>query len=132
MLCNHCNKNEAENRFYVNFMGQVGEVNLCTDCLDQIMRFAGGMYRGFQQSAASSAPDGLEADLGMGYPEIHTRAIGEDRYPTDAGAQIKHRRRLAELRGRMEEAISREDYEMAARLRDEICNEEKGVRIYDT
>lgn len=131
MLCNHCHNREADNRFYVNFMGQLGEVNLCSDCVNKIMRFAGGIYQGFQQSAAEYTGDFVATSFSSHQPAV-MRALGEDHFPADAGEDVKRRRRIAELKEKMESAIRREDYEAAAQLRDRIGSEEKGVTIYDT
>lgn len=108
MKCQYCNHNEAEHNFRVLMMGEVHEVHLCSECTHKFQQY----YESMQQQPAYA---------GAG------RHTTNDNYPSDAGDDIKVRRRLNGLRTRLKEAIELEKYEEAARLRDEIALEEKEV-----
>lgn len=127
MMCYHCNKNEADNRFLVNFMGHVGEVHICNDCLEKFMRYTNDMMQMIQRSELETPAAEWQYDDN----ESNPRQLGEDAYPLDAGSEFKRRRLLGELRARMREAVDREDYENAAWLRDQIHRLESEVHIYD-
>lgn len=45
----------------------------------------------------------------------------------DEDAEFRHRRKLGELKARLEHAVAGEDYETAAKLKNEIAAEEKNV-----
>ncbi len=107
MLCQHCNKNEAEIKFMFDFMGRHVEVNLCHECAARLH----GFYEGrLGQYDAPQAP-GERAAAGL-----------------DVG-DIRHQRKLNEMQVRLRIAISNEEYEEAARLRDEIAEVEKEVCV---
>ena len=55
------------------------------------------------------------------------QTLGERAFPDDAAEDLKKRRRLSLLRARLSEAAGREDYEEAAKLRDDIAVMEKEV-----
>lgn len=127
MKCYHCGENEAELRFFVNYMGQSGEVHLCTECVEKFKAYTSAM---FQEMAAG--PAAVWAGSGLSREPVEVRAIGEDTFPLDAGVEIRRRRRLGELKAALGKAVELEDYETAASLRDQIIESEKDVYIYDT
>jgi protein-arginine kinase activator protein McsA len=140
MKCYHCNKNEAEYRFFISFQGHTGEVRLCASCLEELQEYAMGMFRDLQRDWAEllerfEAPNGPEAIHGRdGSRAPSFRAPIEFPDVWDPGEAVRDRRRLNELRVELETALASEDYELAIKLRDEINNHEdheKGVRIYD-
>jgi len=128
MKCNYCGQNEADHCFVVNIMGRESEIYLCSECLAGIQRNMAFMMR---YAGAQEAP------YPYAYPYSNPRAVqvrelGKDPFPLDAGEDIKRRRALIELKNRLREAVAREDYELAAQLRDEILRKEEGALIYDT
>ena len=133
MKCYHCNENEADSRFYINFFGQTAEILLCQDCLAALEKYAGAIYDEFQREWKAAVPE-----------EHHHHHHGEERarihmqeearaVPAewDAGTTLRNRRQMNEMQKKLEDAVAREDYERAAELRDEIARKEKGVCIYD-
>lgn len=127
MKCYHCGINEADHRFLVNMMGHNAEVHLCGECLEGFRQYAAHMM----QSAKEAAPDFMPPGLRIN-PALQFRELGSDNFPTDAGEEIRRRRAVSELRAKLRQAVESEDYEQAARLRDEIQKKEEGVCIYDT
>ena len=57
---------------------------------------------------------------------IHGGAVHTGAIPGSAGAELSRKRRLEKLRGDLQDAIRREAFEEAARLRDEIRTLENG------
>ena len=130
MLCQYCNRREAEYRFLYNYNGQASDVRLCKECADrlhaQYLEFMKHMkhYLGGVEAGGPPAPVGWETI----FPESVRKAMADtDRIPADAGEEIRRRRRLGELRAHLEKAVSAEDYENAARLLDEITRTEQKV-----
>lgn len=115
MLCQHCNHNEADKTFVINWMGTQYMTHICSDCLHQMWQQAGQMGQGewFRQFAG----------WWPGKEDAHKS--GEPPFPRDAGAEMKLRLRIAALRARLAEAAEQENYEEAARLRDSLAAMEK-------
>jgi len=126
MLCYYCNQNEADNRFVINYNGQLVEVRLCTECTERLKRYVDTMFHEYRNSWMRFAQSGNGAP-----PQEPVRTPGADSFPLDAGDAVKKRRRLAELRAKLQGAVDAEDYEAAVELRDEIFRQEKGVCIHD-
>lgn len=123
MMCQHCNKNEAQNSFVLHMMGVEHEVHLCNECTEKFRQYAYNMH---QQYAQNQQAGWWNASV-----QAKQRALGDNPFPYDAGDDVKNRRRLNALRGKMKEAIEQEAYEEAARLRDEIYRIEKEVYVYE-
>jgi protein arginine kinase activator len=51
---------------------------------------------------------------------IHGPAVHTGRIPKSAGGHIAQKRRIAELRNTLKDAVARQEYERCAELRDEI------------
>ena len=64
--------------------------------------------------------------IGPTIRRIHGNASHTGRVPLSAGAAIKKRRELADLRARLQSAVEEQEYERAAALRDEIRGIEDG------
>lgn len=115
MKCQYCNQNDAENTFIVYMMGEQREIHLCGECTERLKQYNEAMQHATAQQGGgwqgASAPRGVDSD----------------NFPTDAGREVKNRRRINGLRARLEEAVALEQYEEAARLRDEIVTYEKEV-----
>lgn len=124
MKCYHCGQNEAEHCFVLHIMAKIAEIHLCSGCLANFQQHIAQMM-GYVGEEKASSPNGYPHTLQM-------RELGNDPFPLDAGEEFKHRRILIELKTRLREAVERENYELAAQLRDEILRKEEGVFIYDT
>lgn len=123
MLCQHCNHNQAEYHFVVNYGGQVGDVHLCPEC-------AQTLARQYQSWVNEPAYGGMQAFFAPGYQTAggsfgYQGVSAADRFPAEADEAFKQRRLLGELRARLKQAVTAEEYEEAARLRDEITRAEK-------
>lgn len=132
MLCYHCNENQADYRFLVNIMGNMGEVHLCGDCVKQFQQYAGSLFQDAHNHVQATGWNLSGAPVDAGQTDAPPRPLGEDPFPLDAGEDVKRRRKLNELKSQLRMAVSSENYERAAMLRDEIAKNEKGVRMYDT
>lgn len=116
MKCQYCNQNDAENTFIVFMMGEEREVHLCGECTEKLRQYHNAMQHAYaQQAGAWQGGEGAKRDLDSAP------------FPLDAGSEIKARRKLNGLRVRLQEAVTSEQYEEAARLRDEIAYYEKEV-----
>lgn len=125
MKCQHCHENEATLSFLVNWMGMEQEVHLCNDCAEKFRQYA---IAAKQQSAWNQ----MGGNNWM-YMQNQTKArdIGESPFLHAADEEIKKKRRLNALKYQLEQAVQSEEYEEAARLRDEIQQEKKGAVIYE-
>lgn len=117
MKCQFCNKNEADKVFYLNYMGGLYQISVCDDCLQRM----------WQQAVASGQAETFRNYSGWWPGRPEPRRYGERAFPDDAAEDLKKRRRLSFLRARLSEAAGREDYEEAAKLRDDIDVMEKEV-----
>ena len=141
MKCQHCGKNDATFYYKSNVNGHVTEQHLCADCAREL-----GLDRSFRTSLWGddffTRPFGLLEPLFGG---LGTRLLTEFPEPTDAAQEahtaVAQRERPAEslvdgaeqealrrqrqrnaLRSQMKAAIESENFEEAARLRDELKN----------
>lgn len=117
MLCQVCHKNDASKSFIINWMGGQHEVHVCQECLERMWKQAGAMGQREAFSALSGWWPG----------KAEPRALGDNPFPLDAGMTLKMKRRMTALQVQLEEAAQLEDYEAAARLRDNIAAMKDGV-----
>jgi protein-arginine kinase activator protein McsA len=129
MRCNHCGQNEATNRFIINHMGVIQDMFLCDACMGELL--GGAMAPGFGGEAMRFGPwDDSIRPLRYGLrPESGKRVMVRERddFPLNAGEDIRRRRTRAALKSRLQSAVEKEDYEAAAKLRDELYRMEKGA-----
>lgn len=59
--------------------------------------------------------------------QIHSATEHTGKIPSKSGAEVKAKRRLAELKTQLKEAVDSENYELAAKLHSEIKEIEGGV-----
>lgn len=119
MLCENCQKNEADKTFILNIMGAQREVHVCNECLGQMWQYA--QMSGQQEAFAAMS--------GWRPGQEDARANGRNPFPQDAGQAMRAKRQMAALRARLEEAVLREQYEEAAKLRDLIAAHETGREV---
>jgi len=110
MKCQYCNKNEAVNTFLITFAGGQQEIHVCESCTELGQRY---------YEKARMAHPGMFRDNAAG-----GRKVGDVSFPDNAGSEIQRRRQMNILRARLEQAIEKEQYEEAARLRDLIAVQE--------
>ncbi len=110
MLCQQCNKNEAEKYYMGNWNGNLFLAAFCTDCIEQM---------GHKASAAGYG-EVFHRMTGWVEGKEDPRADGTVPFPEQADSKLITQTRLNALRYRLEEAANREDYQEAARLRDVI------------
>lgn len=119
MLCQHCNKNEAEYHFSITNGFQAGEVHLCKECAELL----GNQYMEYYRKMA---PFGWQMTNQGAFSEKPTLGFsGTQPDITQLDEDFAYRRKLSELRSRLQYAVDKEDYETAAKLRDEIQGEKK-------
>jgi len=117
MKCQSCGKNEAEQRLYINILGQTADVKLCASCIRRLKVYVAGMVEALRLNEFSDES------------ELYIIKHNNNNFPDEIGEQVRVRRRLNELRQQMRDAVAAEDYEAAASLRDEIETEyEKGLQ----
>lgn len=129
MLCQYCNQEESDYRFYIHFGAEANEVHLCAGCAEKLST---QFFYHMRQMIPNFGFDGERTGSSLPFGSFPfakgvDRKLGEDPFPLDAGEDIRMRRRLNELRARLADAVHREDYEHAARLRDEISTAESGA-----
>ena len=117
MKCQFCNRENVDWVFYVNWMGTVYQVPVCTDCLQKM----------WQQAVSSGQTEEFKQMTGWWPGKRDPRHLGDRAFPELAVEGLRRRRRLAALRTRLSEAAALENYEEAARLRDDIATIEKEV-----
>ncbi|MCD8154617.1 MAG: UvrB/UvrC motif-containing protein [Clostridiales bacterium] len=111
MKCQNCKKNEADQIFFVSWMGVQYQMALCTDCLEEMWNRA--------NSAGQAEAFSQYTGWWPGKPE--PRDYGELVFPEEADPKLRKEREIAALSLKLEEAAERENYEEAARLRDSIA-----------
>lgn len=129
MLCQYCNQNEADYRFFINYDGQVSDVHLCSECTERLNTKFYEFYDHIKPFMGGWRPEGeseypLFEELGCVSQESAARP-GRNPFPTEVDEGFRQRRRLAEMRVQLQKAVQAEEYETAARLRDEIQSTEK-------
>lgn len=86
-------------------------------------------YRQFRASGKLGCPDDFQAfrrELDHLLEKIHGSSRHRGKVPGRIGREIVRRRELEDLRGELHSAVSREEYERAASLRDRIHEIERG------
>lgn len=125
MLCQHCNHNEADYHFVVSYGGQSGDVHLCAGCAHKLAHqyqnfFASQMpYLGWAMQSGQA----WDTPARFAYPDREPEVA--ERFPKEADSVLQRRRWLGELRYKLSQAVKAEDYEAAAKLRDEIASAER-------
>ena len=142
MRCEHCGRNEATFHYQSTVNGYTEEVHLCADCAAELgyrERLGGGMAEALSDgfdSAFFLLPS-MFGGLGglFGGPRLTpaarrtlqlTDAPGEPLCEVESllgeaeGRSLRRERERNSLQVRLKEAVDAEDYEQAARLRDEL------------
>lgn len=117
MKCQFCNKEKVDRVFYINWMGTVYQVPVCRDCLQNM----------WNQAVSSGKAQEFKNYTGWWPGKQEPRHLGDQAFPETAVPGLIKRRKLAALRVRLNEAAAAENYEEAAKLRDDIAVMEKEV-----
>ena len=129
MKCEHCGKNEATFYCKSNINGTVKEVHLCADCAAEL-GYTERLRASFRPMRFFSADDfftplfgNFGAHLLTEFPSPVEEKVPEQPKPlVDEIEQSKLRaqRQRNALQAQLKAAVASEDYETAARLRDEL------------
>ena len=152
MKCQHCGNREATYHYKSNVNGTITEAHLCSDCaaklgenenvFSQMDRMFEDMMGGFfgRTPSLMSAMAGWRPmsfampAMVMPYFQIGTSSGRTPEAQAEAGTQeksaevdpeLKKRREINMLREQMNQAVSEENFEKAAELRDKIKEIEK-------
>ena len=120
MKCQFCNKEKVDRVFYINWMGTVYQVPVCRDCLQNM----------WNQAVSSGKAEEFKNYTGWWPGKQEPRHLGDRAFPETAVPGLIKRRKLAALRVRLNEAAAAENYEEAAKLRDDITVMEKEVSAH--
>ena len=138
MKCERCGRKEATFYYQSNINGRVTQVHLCPDCAAEL-GYADRLYQSFRPSRRSFFdPFSLLEDFGMlsnrmtEFPapleEAARAAAGIEDTPDtpavlvgrDEEVRLQKQRQHNALENQLKAAIDSENYEEAARLRDEL------------
>ena len=134
MKCERCGKNEATFYYKSNINGRVTEKHLCQDCAAELgytasfrpMRlFDDSFFRPFGML------EGLLGDFGgrllteFPAPEesvrpVNEQAVQENLVSREEQETLSRQRQKNALEAQLKDAVAREDFESAIRLRDEL------------
>lgn len=117
MRCQFCNQERVDRVFYINWLGTVYQVPVCADCLRKM----------WNQASAAGRTEEFKNYTGWWPGKPDPRHLGDRAFPDAAVPGLVKRRKLAALRVRLSEAAETENYEEAAKLRDDIAVIEKEV-----
>lgn len=122
MKCQFCNKKDADKVFYVNYMGMQYQISICQDCLNRM----------WEQARAAGQEEAFKDYSGWWPGKPEPRKLGYRAFPESAEAEIRRERKLKALHFRLKKAAEQENYEEAARLRDDIATIEKEVCSHES
>ena len=127
MKCEHCGKNEATFYYKSNINGVVKEVHLCGDCAAELgyTEHLRGAFRPMHLFSDPFEPffGSLGAHLLTEFPSPVEEKVAEQAKPlVDENEQnkLREQRQRNALQAQLKSAVEAEDYETAARLRDEL------------
>ncbi len=122
MVCQVCHKKEADQYYLGNWNGAIFLTGMCPDCAQNI-----------ENAAARSGHEGVFRRMTGIFPgKAVPRADGNTAFPERADAGFLHKVKLNERKAQLAEAAEREDYQEAARLRDEIEKMEQEESYYES
>ena len=127
MKCEHCGKNEATFYYKSNVNGVVKEVHLCADCAAEL-GYTSHLRDAFRPMRLFSDPfeplfGALGTHLLTEFPSPVEEKVPEQPQPLVDGieqAKLREQRQRNALQAQLKAAVATEDYETAARLRDEL------------
>ncbi len=128
MKCTKCNHNEANCHYTVNHNGHVTEYHLCRQCAEEMgleQKLFGSFDTMFDDMFRGFFPTPVFALARAASPrrELRTAAAAPSAPKTEvsgADPEMQKKRELNMLRRKMNLAAAEENFEEAARLRDQI------------
>ena len=155
MKCKNCGKNEISFRFSGNINGTVTDVQLCSECASKTIPGFTAMFNtgGLFEKGFTYNP--LRAIMSIPMPgfSMLTQTAGDSRFFSmlpveerigsredsavpennefEADQEIRKRREINVIKEQMHQAAEREDYELAAQLRDQIIRLESTEGLND-
>ncbi len=110
MLCQMCHKNEADQYYLGNWNDTLFVAGICSECAKNLE----------ERVSQSGRGDMVRRMIGLYPGKVTPRADGSVPFTEQADEETLHKIRLNEKKAQLAEAAAREDYQEAARLRDEI------------
>jgi len=156
MVCESCKQHHASVHVQQIVNGAKTERNLCKECAAQFDHMnLNQFFQGFLGSLAAASPKTAEIicpECGLSYKkfkdtgrmgckacysvfreeltpllkQLHGSSEHQGKIPKKAGVQLMSRRKIEALRRQLGKAVENEEYEEAARLRDEVKALEAG------
>ena len=127
MKCEHCGKNEATFYFKSNINGVVKEVHLCGDCAAELgyTQQLRGAFRPMRLFSDPFEPlfGSLGSRLLTEFPSPVEEKVPEAPKPLVdeiEQSKLREQRQRNALQAQLKAAVESEDYETAAKLRDEL------------
>lgn len=139
MICDRCKKNNATTYIKTNINGKVTEKHLCSECAKFEDMGESNYINGFFDDFFSPSLDfgfSLPFMPSFSFAGAHNRnsildqaknsiKIGADKYREDM-KKCPNALKIQNLRAELNEAVSKEDYEKASKLKKEIDELQKG------
>ncbi len=122
MLCQMCHKNEADQYYLGNWNGTLFVAGICSDCAENLE----------ERVSQSGRGDMVRRMIGLYPGKVTPRADGSVPFTEQADEATLAKVHLNELRAQLNEAAAREDYQEAARLRDEIERMEQEENCHES
>lgn len=115
MQCQFCKRKQADKIFYIYYENTFYQMPVCNECLQ----------KRWQAAVSAGQTESFKKRMGWYPGQPDPRHLGDQPFPQLAVEGLRTRRRLNALRSRLAEAAKLENYEEAAKLRDDIAMEEK-------
>ena len=117
MQCQFCKKETVDKIFYIHMSGTIYQIPVCNQCLQ----------KRWQTAVAAGQAEEFHKRTGWRPGQQEPRHLGDQPFPELAVEGLRTRRRLKALHFQLDEAEKVENYEEAARLRDDIAVIERKV-----
>ena len=120
MLCQNCGKNEATTHIKQIINGDMAESHLCSDCAAHLGY--SDMFSGFGLNL-SGLFSGLLGDMMPSIQRIHGKIKHSGKVTNAAPVEPREEtteEKIEKLKAAMNEAVAKQEFENAAKIRDEI------------
>ena len=111
MQCQVCKRKQADKIFYIYYENTFYQMPVCSDCLQ----------KRWQAAVSSGQAESFKKRTGWRPGQPDPRHPGDQTFPELAVEGLRTRRKPTALRARLAEATKLENYEEAAKLRDDIA-----------
>lgn len=150
MLCQKCGKNQANVLYKQMINGEYKEISLCSECAkdlempfnlfkkpthmnelntSKVCNLCGSTIRDIMQNGKAGCPkcyDIFRNELSNTIAHIHGMTAHTGRAPHQHKMKNMKRIKINNLKSQLKEAIAKQEFESAAKLRDEINLMEQG------